>query len=411
MERLHRTRASSIEAAVAALAVLAALGGFPAGAQAAFSLADIADDGIPTATPGSSTSDDTWDVVGALGECLSNNEDASELGLAIEVGQLVTYEAAGVAIELPEPVSVLELPGVFVMGAYDDFFVSLTQAAHDFAHTGGEQAVEEFLADCEAQGLATFTFETAGGGQGFGCTIEDGSLVSMDVYVPTASGDLANLWIEYPTDQGDAYIAASALVFDSLRVVDAPAVAAEARAPQETIAAEGVSFAALDLAWDDAVEGWLSPADELLFVYTVGDYFYGATNLTPDDLAACASELVGSEGVELASAVLVNPQGDHAYVYAALESDELMEVYAFVPLPDGTVTLVAALCEAASPEVAHNLAVVLHSLAVTPDDGDDDLSTRGVFGGLLERRGAEKASSAVLDLLKNPEFVAGSKMA
>ena len=413
MERsVRRTCVPTAGIVVAVVAMALALGGFARDAQAAFSLADLADEGSVAAAeaPVAPGGDGAWDVVGSLGD----STGAHELDQAIEVGQLVVYEAAGVSIELPAPLSVIELPGVFVMGAYGDFFVALTQEEHDFVRISGSEAVEEFLAATEEEGLAPFTFEVAGGGEGFGCTIEEEGMETMDLYVVLPNGDLTSLWIEYPTDQGAAYIAASALVFNSLCVVDPLTVAAEAELSQaagEAVVADGLSFVTPAMAWDTEVEGWLGD-DALVFAYTIGDAFEGETDLLPADLDAYASALAEPDGLELSSSVLVNPHGDHTYVYAALYDADLMEVYAFTPLPDGTVTLLCALCDASDPEAVHALGVLLQSIAIAPQDA----SSHGAFGGLFERLGVGKAADEGMatttdDLLNNPAFVAASKLA
>lgn len=388
-------------------------GGAPAGAHAAFSLADFAGE---TGTASVAESDlplgsESWDVVGALGGEAPASFANGELARAIETQQVDVHEAAGLAIDLPSPLAVFELPGVFVVGAYEDLFVMLSQDSHDFAHSGGDQAVEEFFADCEEQGLAAFSFEVGGGTEGFGRTIEEDGMVCMDLYIPTTNGDLANLWIEYPTDQGDAFIAASALIFDSLRLADVPAVALEAQGISERVDSDGLSLAVSGMVWDAEVEGWVDAGDGLLFAYTLSDVFAdGPDGLLREDLDDYAAQLVEPDGLMVAASVLVNSAGDHVYVYAALDESAYMEVYAFVPLADGTVTLLAALCDGDDPAMAEKLAVMLQSIAVAKEDVSATAPS-SPFGGLFGRADTTKKIFSPLDLLDDAAFVASSKLA
>lgn len=413
MERSTGHGYKKIARGVLAVAVGAVIVGSPASAHAAFSLADLAGDtgrasvAGPDLMPGS----EGWDVLGSLGGEAPASYANSELARAIEAQQVVTHEAAGLAIDLPSPLAVFELPGIFVAGAYEDLFVMLSQDSHDFAHSGGDQAIEAFFADCEEQGLAAFSFEVGGGAEGFGRTIEEDGMVCMDLYVPTTNGDLANLWIEYPTDQGDAFIASSALIFDSLRLADVPAAVLAAQGISERVESDGLSFAVPGMVWDANAEGWIDAEDGLLFAYTLPDVFAGdSSDLSREDLDDYAAWLVEPDGLMLATSVLVNGVGDHVYVYAALDESAYMEVYALVPLADGTVTMLAALCDGEDPAMTERLAVMLQSVAIA-ETTTAATAPSSPFGGLFGRAGAAEKVFSPLDLLDDAAFVASSKLA
>lgn len=373
--RRHHRRASVL--AICAAACLLAL---PApGAHAAFSLADIADEGSVAAS-----------AVPAAPQDLPEDADARALAASIAAGDVRVCEAAGVSVSFPGAAEVVELPGVFAMAACGDFFAMVTQAQHDYAGSGLAGDLQAYFDELESQGRASFEVDLPDGAVAFGYAIEEDGTVMLDVYVPTASGDLANLWIDYPTDAGDGYIEASALVLGSLELTS-PALAVLGA---ERVGADGVTFEAPAMAWDDETGGWVAEGDALAFVSTEPDYFDGTPNLTPDDLLACAESLAGAEGIVVSSSVAVGPDGTHAYVYGAIDGDGLLEAYAFVPLADGTVTLVAALCDPEDAQACASVAAALRSLevgsptgAAQPEDGDSD-----ALADLLERIGARRTT-------------------
>lgn len=365
--------------AVCAAACLLAL---PApAARAAFSLADIADE-RSVAAPAAPASPQE--------PPLPADPDARALEASIAAGDVRACEAAGVSVSFPGAADVVELPGVFAMAACGDFFAMATQAQHDYAGSGLAGDLQAYFDELESQGRASFEVDLPDGTAAFGYAIEEDGAVMLDVYVPTATGDLANLWIAYPTDAGDGYIEASALVLGSLELAS-PAPAA---AGSDRVGADGVTFEAPEMVWDDEQGGWVAEGGALAFASTVPDYFDGAPDLTPDDLLACAESLAGAEGVVVSSSVMVGPDGTHAYVYGAIDGDGLLEAYAFVPLADGTVTLVAALCDPEDAQACASVAAALRSLeagsparAGRPEDGASD-----ALADLLERIGARRTS-------------------
>ncbi len=391
-------------AAVSSCLLFGALVGSPTAAPASFSLADLAGGGDASEELAEGPAE-SWGILSGI----ARDTAADVLGGTEAVGYS-TFEAAGIAIDLPASLDTMGVPGVFAMGSYGDLFVALTQADHDFTDSDGQAALGEYLDTVAEEGFATYSSELEDGTPVFGCTRETDSLVAMEVYLTAADGSLATLWLEYPVDQGEEYIELSASIYDSLR--RAPQADRPALQEDESAAVNGIAFSTAGLAYDEAAGAWLNE-DEGLVLATSPSLLLRREALGEDRFLDEAASL--ADGIPVARCVMgIGDGSDLLYVVCAVDEVGCLETIAFAVLDDGTATLLYGLCDATDERACETLGAVLGSVEVVREEPD------GVVGSLLERIGAREAWSEVRDpdrgddlssLLFNPAFVGSAKMA
>lgn len=401
----HATRRSATTT-IASCLVLGALVGFPAAASASsFSLSDLVDDVRASQQPEEDPSESSWGILSGI----AREGSSAEVGVAAQERPL-SYEAAGIAVDLPEPLDVMGVPGVFVMASYGDLFVALSQADHDFAASDGRASLEEYLDGVAEEGFATYTATLADGTPVFGCTRETDGMVAMEVYLAAADGSLATLWLEYPVDQGDEYIELSACVYDSLRL--APAADALPEEDCDTFESDGISFAADGLAYDEAAGMWCD-ADETLMIATSPNLLLHDEDVPEDRFLDTIASF--AQGIPISRYIVGIGEGsDLLYVVNAVDEAGVLETLAFTALDDGTATLLYGVCDATDADACRLMGSVLESVRVVRE------APEGVLGSLLghldARTGWPQAQRSddgddLSYLLLCPTFVGTAKMA
>lgn len=390
-------------ATAASCLLLGALTGFPAAASASFSLADLAADGVPVES--AQSQQEPWGILSGI----ARESAGAALG-GPEAALSRTFEAAGIAVDLPAPLDTMGVPGVFAIGSYGDLFVALTQADHDFAEADGQTALDEYLAGEAAEGFATYTAELADGTPVFGCTRETDGLMAMEVYLTAADGSLATLWLEYPVDQGEEYIELSASIYESLR--RAPVPAATSLQDGEAAEADGIRFSTAGLAYDEAAGVW-ADADETLVVASSPSLLLRQEAMGEDRFLDEVASL--ADGNPVARCVMATGDGsDLLYIVCAVDEGGMLETIAFAVLDDGTATLLYGLCEATDALACERMGSILRSVEVVPQAPAgvvgsllEHIGTRSVWGGARGANGGGDLSS----LLYNPAFVGAAKKA
>ena len=305
----------------------------------------------------------------------------------------VGYEAAGVVVWIPAGFDVIALDEVMVAAIEDEFYVDVTQFDADFEGMGGAQDLALYLQEladedpsvslmfsCDENGVAQPSV-TELGVEYYGLVYyEEGDASEyICLYIPTLDGGLANMWLDVPVEGEDAHYYAELAEFMAMSImlvdpatdpVDIAAVAAAGEpAATEIVESDGVTFAVPGMEYDDEFEGWVRYDDCFAFVTTYADYFYG-DEVAVADLEDAAAELAEQDGMYAAGAYLEH--GDTGvYVYVGLSDDGYMEVYGFVPMADGTVTLVAGLCDAYDTLSTEVMAVVFQSIGYAAGSAGD----------------------------------------
>jgi len=328
----------------------------------------------------------------------------------------VGYEAAGVLAWLPQSYEVIAVDEVFLAALDGDLYVDVTQIYSDFEAMGGAGHLVDFLAELAADDptIELFPVDESGravpyvnsmGTEFYAFRSVDGGECYLSLYIPTLDGRLANMWISFPERQAAEYGEVAEFFVESLMLVEPGSdpvdiegvIAAGQPAVSELVTENGVSFGAYGMEYSPEVEGWVCYEDRFVFVGTCADYLYGETGLTEDDLYYYAEELASEDGFLMAESYLVN--GDTVvYTYAGLSDDGYIELYGFVPMADGTVTLVFGVADAADPASLDALAAVFQSIAYADAADAQGLDAIGGSEATLGSGSGAASTAPILDV-------------
>lgn len=294
---------------------------------------------------------------------------------ALKDAQGVTLGKVG--MDVPGDWSVVELGDVMVVASSPDGLMtaSLVSVADEKAPAPGSAELEAYLADAAqrcADGLAgelkgAASVELADGAEGYACVIdatqaETGSMVYL-VYVPEKAGVLTTVMICAAPEVTDGEDVADAIAQTVSASVKQPAAKAASGARDASVALDvtgeggGITLGLPDgmLAEDGDPEmpSWVSE-DGCFMVGVIPDVTEGEGTFTAEEMDMCAQLVAGMFGGEVLGSTTTGAKDATVmlYAYAFAQDDEVfMGAIGFVPVADGSLTAIMAICTGEQAEM------------------------------------------------------------